>query len=53
MAQDRNQTSHRVGHDAPASGTAVGADTTARMSGSEQVVRPTGARTTDHGPVHA
>ena len=45
MAQDRNQTSHRVGHDAPASGTAVGADTTARMSGTEQVVRPTGAHT--------
>ena len=45
MAQDRNQTSHRVGHDAPASGTAIGADTTARMSGTEQVVRPTGAHT--------
>ena len=43
MAQDRNQTSHRVGHDAPASGTALGADTTARMSGTQQVVRPTGA----------
>ena len=50
MAQDRNQTSHRVGHDAPASGTAVGADTTARMSGTQQVVRPTGS-TTDHGHV--
>ena len=47
MAQDRNQTSHRVGHDAPASGTAVGADTTARMSGTQQVVRPTGTHT-DH-----
>ena len=33
MPSDRNQTSHRVGHDTPASGTAVGADTTARMSG--------------------
>ena len=48
MAQDRNQTSHRVGHDAPASGTAVGADTTARMSGTQQVVRPTGTHS-DHG----
>ena len=45
MAQDRNTTSHRVGHDAPASGTAVGADTTARMAGTEQVVRPTGTGT--------
>ena len=54
MAQDRNQTSHRVGHDAPASGTAVGADTTARMSGTEQVVRPTGTRTDHaHGVGHA
>ena len=44
MTQDRSS-SHRVGHDAPASGTAVGADTTARMSGTEQVVRPTGTRT--------
>ena len=42
MAQDRTSSSHRVGHDAPASGTAIGADTTARMSGTEQVVRPTG-----------
>ena len=50
MAQDRKQTSHRVGHDAPTSGTAVGADTTARMSGTQQVVRPTGS-TTDHGHV--
>ena len=47
MAQDRNSTSHRVGHDAPASGTAVGADTTARMSGTQQVVRPTGT-SSDH-----
>jgi membrane-bound ClpP family serine protease len=47
MASDRNQTSHRVGHDAPASGTAVGADTTARMSGTQQVVRPTGTHS-DH-----
>ena len=31
------QTSHRVGHDASASGTAVGADTTARMTGTQQV----------------
>jgi membrane-bound ClpP family serine protease len=37
MTSDRNQTSHRVGHDAPASGTAVGADTTARMSGVDPV----------------
>ena len=37
MASDRNQTSSRVGHDAPASGTAVGADTTARMSGVDPV----------------
>lgn len=47
MAQDR-QTSNRVGHDAPASGTAIGADTTARMSGTEQVARPTGTHT-EHG----
>ena len=47
MASDRKQTSHRVGHDAPASGTAVGADTTARMSGTQQVVRPTGTHS-DH-----
>lgn len=42
------QTSHRVGHaaDAPASGTAVGADTTARMSGAQQV-RPAGT-SSDH-----
>ncbi len=55
MAQDRNQTSHRVGHDAPASGTAIGADTTARMSGTEQVVRSTGTRTDQdvHGTGHA
>ena len=52
MAQDRNSTSHRVGHDAPASGTALGADTTARMSGTQQVVRPTGTGT-DHGTGHA
>jgi hypothetical protein len=52
MAQDRNTTSHRVGHDAPASGTAVGADTTARMSGTQQVVRPTGA-VTEHDTGHA
>jgi len=37
MASDRNSTSHRVGHDAPASGTAAGADTTARMSGVDPV----------------
>ena len=36
MAQDR-QTSSRVGHDAPASGTAVGADTSARMAGVDPV----------------
>ena len=47
MTSDRNQTSHRVGHDAPASGTAVGADTTARMSGTQQVVRPTGTHVDD------
>ena len=39
MATDRNQTSSRVGHDAPASGTNVGADTTARMSGVDSVHR--------------
>ena len=48
MAQDRNSTSSRVGHDAPASGTAVGADTTARMSGTQQVIRPTGTHGGDH-----
>ena len=37
MTSDRSQTSHRVGHDAPASGTAVGASTTARMSGVDPV----------------
>jgi hypothetical protein len=36
MAQDRKQTSHRVGHDAPRLGHAVGADTTARMSGTRR-----------------
>ncbi len=43
------QTSHRVGHapDAPASGTSVGADTTARMTGT-QTVRPTGSDTGLH-----
>jgi hypothetical protein len=44
MTSDRNQSSARVGHDAPASGTAVGADTAARMSGVDPVhpseVRP-------------
>ena len=46
--------SHRVGHDAPASGTAVGADTHARMSGAQQVVRPTGTSTVqDTGTTHA
>ncbi len=35
--------------DPPASGTTIGAETTARMSGTEQVVRPTGA----HGAMHA
>ena len=37
MASDRPQTSHRVGHDAPASGTTAGASATARMSGVESV----------------
>ncbi len=37
MASDRSQTSHRIGHDAPGSGTAVGASTTARMAGVDPV----------------
>ena len=40
------RTSDRV--DAPASGTALGADTTARMSGTQHVVRPTGAHAGHH-----
>ena len=51
MAQDR-QTSHRIASDTPASGTTAGADTTARMSGTPQVIRPTGT-TSDHGLTHA
>ncbi len=39
MTQDR-QTSSRVGHDAPASGTAVGAQTTARMADVDSPHRP-------------
>jgi hypothetical protein len=47
------QTSHRVGStDAAPSGTALGADTTARMSGTQQVIRPTGA-SHDVGTTHA
>ena len=38
--------------DPPASRTNAGADTTARMSGTETVVRPTGDRTS-HGVTHA
>ena len=36
--------SRTVSGDAPASGTTAGADVTARMAGTEQVVRPTGDR---------
>jgi hypothetical protein len=46
------QSSHRVASsDGAASGTSLGADTTARMSGTQQVVRPTG--TSHTGPTHA
>ena len=50
---DPQTSSSRVGRaDLPPSGTAVGADTTARMSGTQQVVRPTGEHV-DRGVPHA
>lgn len=50
---DPDTTSSRVGRaDVPPSGTSAGADTTARMSGTQQVIRPTGDRGGD-GVTHA